>query len=99
MDQQNANVESSDLLPVLDLESSDSSGTVIPGDNAGAYYGDYSEEIYRYIQQHDIGGNVGEIKTGVSNLVTISSRILIVILFFLFIFYAFKFIRLKGLDL
>lgn len=88
MDQQNENVE-----------TSNSSGNVVPIDNAGAYYGDYSEEIYRYIQQHNIGGNVTDIKTGVNNLVTTSSRILIVILFFVFIFYAFKFIRVKGLDL
>lgn len=79
--------------------SNPSSGVVVPEADAMSYYGDYSEEIYRYIQQHDIGGNVTDIKSNVSNLVTISSRILIVLLFFVFIFYAFKFIRLKGLDL
>lgn len=91
MDQQNENG--------TENINTNTSGVVVPEADAMAYYGDYSEEIYRYIQQHDIGGNVSDIKSNVSHLVTISSRILIVLLFFVFIFYAFKFIRLKGLDL
>lgn len=94
MDQQNENEIVND-----NTSTNSSSSVVVPDVDAQAYYGDYSEEIYRYIQEYDIGDNVNDIKSNVSNLVTISSRILIVLLFFVFVFYAFKFIRMKGLDL
>lgn len=73
--------------------------TNIENDNANAYYGDYSLEIYQYLLEEDFGNHFQDLKNETNKISNTLSSVLAVLIFFVFIFFAFKFIRQKGLDL
>lgn len=93
MDQQNETTEN-----VLEQQSERETGSV-GSDNAGAYYGDYSQEIYQYLLQQDYGSHFEDLKKDTNKISNTLSSVLAVLIFFVFLFFAFKFIRQKGLDL
>lgn len=96
MEQQN---ETNEIVNDEALVVADSSSSGVTGDNAGAYYGDYSQEIYQYLLQQDFGGHLEDIQKNTDKASSVLSSVLGVLIFFVFLFFTFKFIRQKGLDL
>lgn len=80
---------------IMERETSE----VVTDENANAYYGDYSQEIYQYLLQQDYGSHFEDIKEDTHKISNTLSSVLAVLIFFVFLFFAFKFIRQKGLDL
>lgn len=69
--------------------------------NPDAYYGDYSYEILEYLKEN-IYPLFSRLETAINTIVSYIPYlkiILVVLIFFMLLFFSFKFIRFRGLQL
>lgn len=69
--------------------------------NPDAYYGDYSFEILNYLKDN-IYPLLSRLETAINTIVSYIPYlkiILVVLIFFMLLFFSFKFIRFRGLQL